>query len=46
MVSNGWLSGYTKKNVYLYERENNYPIYWNVYDGLKREMKANVEVSL
>ena len=24
-----------------YERENNYPIYWNVSDGLKREMIQN-----
>jgi len=27
--------------AYMYERENNYPILWNVSDGLKREMVAN-----
>lgn len=26
---------------YLYERENNYPILWNVSDGLKRDCIAN-----
>ena len=25
-----------------YERENNYPIAWNVFDGLKRDMINNV----
>ncbi len=28
-------------NVYAYERENNYPVLWNVTDGLKRDMVAN-----
>lgn len=27
---------------YRFERENNYPILWNVSDGLKRDMKRNV----
>ena len=27
-----------------YERENNYPIIWNVSDGLKRECVANGEI--
>ena len=28
-------------NIYMYERENNYPISWNVSDGLKREAVQN-----
>lgn len=38
---------YTGKNDnkhnkhYLYERENNYPIMWNVSDGLKRDCIEN-----
>jgi hypothetical protein len=27
-----------------YERENNYPILWNIRDGLKRECIANGEL--
>ena len=30
-----------KTSYMLYERENNYPIIWNVSDGLKRECVAN-----
>ncbi len=30
-----------KHDRYAYERENNYPIDWEVRDGLKREMIAN-----
>jgi len=26
---------------YMYERENNYPIFWNVSDGLKRDCIKN-----
>ncbi|MCE5226665.1 MAG: hypothetical protein LLG05_12510 [Porphyromonadaceae bacterium] len=29
------------KNVMLFERENDYPIMWNVTDGLKRDCIAN-----
>lgn len=29
------------KHCYNYERENNYPILWNVSDGLKRDCVAN-----
>ena len=51
MVENGWLpeeyisnvnnipAG--KKGYYMYERENGYPIMWNVTDGLKRDCIAN-----
>jgi hypothetical protein len=42
MTDNNLLPGYNKKNAYLYERENNYPIIWNVSDGLKRDMINNV----
>lgn len=28
-------------NYYAYERENNYPILWNVTDGLKRDCIRN-----
>jgi hypothetical protein len=42
MLKAGWLpEQYNDKNVYLYERENEYPIEWIVTDGLKREMIAN-----
>ena len=42
MLDNGWLpKKYNEKNVYLYDRENNYPIIYNVTDGLKRDMVAN-----
>ena len=48
MLEAGWLpEQYGEKlpsggtNVYAYERENNYPILWNVSDGLKRDMVAN-----
>jgi hypothetical protein len=34
---------YDYKNAYLYERENDYPIIWNVSDGLKRDCIANGE---
>lgn len=27
--------------VYLYERENDYPIHWSVSDALKREVEAH-----
>lgn len=49
MAENNWLpekylnKGAKNSTLYhLYERENNYPIIWHVYDGLKREMKRNV----
>ena len=28
-------------NAFYYERENNYPIFWSVSDGLKRDCIAN-----
>lgn len=43
MLRAGWLPPeYAEDNIYLYERENDYPILWNVTDGLKRDMRANV----
>ena len=42
MLNNGLLpKKYSKDNLWLYERENDYPIYWSVSEGLKREMIAN-----
>jgi hypothetical protein len=32
---------YDEKTLYLFERENNYPIDWNCFKGLKRECIAN-----
>ena len=32
---------YNEQTVYLFERENNYPILWTVTDGLKRDCVAN-----
>lgn len=42
MLEAGWLpKRCTENNVYLYERETDYPIIWMVSDGLKRDMVAN-----
>lgn len=42
MIKNKWLpSKYNKDNYYLYERENNYPILWNVANGLKKDCISN-----
>jgi hypothetical protein len=48
MEAAGWLpKKYTGEEAngshknYMYERENNYPILWNVSDGLKRDCVAN-----
>ena len=41
----GWLpKKYKGKESYLFERENNYPINWNVSDGLKRDCVSNGQV--
>lgn len=45
MLVNGWIDKKYKENIWLFERENNYPIMWNVCNGLKRDMKANVKSS-
>ena len=45
MTTEKWLpKKYRNGNAYLYERENNYPIIWNVSEGLKRECKSNGEL--
>lgn len=51
MAKNKWLpvkyrgqNDNGSKKCYLYSRENNYPIIWNVSDGLKRDMVANGEL--
>lgn len=36
-----WLPKKYQDNLYMYERENNYPINWIVIDGLKRDLKEN-----
>lgn len=48
MLEAGWLpdrygkpSACSKNSVFLYERENDYPIIWTVSNGLKRECVAN-----
>ena len=42
MLKNRWLpKKYNAENLYMYERENNYPIMWDVSDGLKRDAIAN-----
>lgn len=41
MAENGWLPAEYTTDKYAYERENGYPILWNVRDGLKRECIAN-----
>lgn len=41
MVDNGWIPTEYNDRPYLYERENNYPIQWNVTDGLKRDCIKN-----
>jgi hypothetical protein len=37
----GWVPEKYKKELYMYERENNYPIYWDCRDGLKRDCVSN-----
>lgn len=53
MAENKWLpvkyrgkeeTGARFPKAYMYERENNYPIEWNVRDGKKRECVANGEM--
>ena len=42
MEGSGWLpKKYGKANAYLFERENEYPILWNVSTGLKRDCIRN-----
>ena len=42
MLKAGWLpKKYARENYYMFERENNYPILWNVSDGLKRDCVSN-----
>lgn len=41
MVEKGWIDAKYKKEPFMYERENNYPINWIVTDGLKRDCVRN-----
>lgn len=44
MASAKWVPAkYRGRHAYCYERDNKYPIQWNVRDGSKRECKANGE---
>lgn len=44
MSEAGWLpEKYSGRNAFLYERENDYPIEWNLRKGTKREMLRNLE---
>lgn len=44
LVEKKWLpKQYTKETAHLYDRENNYPIIYNVIDGLKRDCIRNGE---
>ncbi len=42
MAANNWIDAKYKNHAFQYERENNYPIQWEVRNGLKKEMKQNV----
>lgn len=47
MSKSNWIpKKYMNSKLYMYERENNYPILWNVSDGLKRDCLANGIVAL
>ena len=41
MAKAGWIPERYEAKPYLYERENEYPIYWIVNYGLKRECISN-----
>ena len=41
MVKNGWIPEKYNNTLYLFERENNYPILWHVFEGLKRDCVSN-----
>ena len=41
LLENKLIPAKYKDNLYLYDRENNYPIEYNVINGLKRDMKRN-----
>lgn len=43
MTAHNWINC-CKSKLYLYNRENNYPIIWNVSDGLKRDAVRNGEL--
>jgi hypothetical protein len=41
MIKNGWIKEHYADYPHMYERTQNYPIYWNVTDGLKRDCVKN-----
>jgi hypothetical protein len=44
MLKAGWIHRKYRPNPWLFERENNYPIYWSVTEGLKRDCIANGQI--
>lgn len=40
MIANKWIKC-APGDLWTYERNNNYPVMWNVFDGLKRDCIAN-----
>ena len=40
MKESGWIK-FPENNLHLYERENDYPIIWEVSEGLKRDCTEN-----
>lgn len=41
MTDNGWITVKVYRDIWLYERDNGYPIYWIVRDGSKRHCIAH-----
>lgn len=41
MEAEGWIESPKDTPSHYYDRDNGYPIIWNVSDGLKRDMVAN-----
>ena len=44
MAKAGWIDAKYTKEPYMFERENEYPVYWAVSEGLKRDCIANGKV--
>lgn len=41
MIKNRWINPKYNDKPYMYERENNYPIYWDENQGTKKECINN-----
>ena len=44
MRDNGWIPKKYNGQLYLYERENDYPIFWTVREGTKRDCMDHGEL--